>query len=100
MSWVPSFLVALDGDCDAHREHQGRVPGRRIAHVRGLWQGDPLSPQQFVLAMEVITKLFCRAANQGYLTPIGNCTSVQQISFYANDVVLFFKQKVTDLVTV
>jgi hypothetical protein len=50
--------------------------------------------------MEVITKLFCRAANQGYLTPIGNCTSVQQISFYANDVVLFFKQKVTDLVTV
>jgi hypothetical protein len=50
--------------------------------------------------MEVITKLFCRAADQGYLMPIGNCTSVQRISVYADNVVLFFKPEVTDLVAV
>jgi hypothetical protein len=75
-------------------------PGRKIAHVRGLRQGDPLSLQLFVTATEVITKLFCRAADQGYLMPIGNCMSVQRISVYADNVVLFFKLEVTDLVAV
>jgi hypothetical protein len=50
--------------------------------------------------MELITKLFCRTTNQGYLTPIGNCSSIQRILVYADDVVLFFKPEVTNLVAV
>jgi hypothetical protein len=48
-------------------------PGRKIAHARGLRQGDPLSPQLFVLAMEIVTLIFRRAADQGLLLPVGFC---------------------------
>jgi hypothetical protein len=76
------------------------VPGNRIAHARGLRQGDPLSPQLFVLAMEVVTLLICRAAEQGLLSGIGNCNNLQRLSIYADDVVLFAKPTVQDLVAV
>ncbi|KAM0925606.1 hypothetical protein ACQ4PT_004084 [Festuca glaucescens] len=75
-------------------------PGRKIMHARGLRQGDPLSPQLFVLAMEVVTVLFRRAAEHGLLSPLGNCTQVQRLSIFVDDVVLFVKPTMHDLVTV
>jgi hypothetical protein len=75
-------------------------PGRKIAHARGLCQGDPLSPQLFVLAMEVVIVLFRRAADHGFLSPLGNCTQVQRVSIFADDVVIFVKPTTQDLVTV
>jgi hypothetical protein len=74
-TWLRWMKIAMR--TASTRVNVNGVPGRRIAHVRGLRQGGPLSPQLFVLAMELITKLFYRTANQGYLTPIGNCLSVQ-----------------------
>ncbi|KAM0850125.1 hypothetical protein ACQ4PT_053287 [Festuca glaucescens] len=76
------------------------VPGKRIVHVRGLRQGDPQSPQLFVIAMEVVTLLICRATELGLLSRIGNCNNFQRLSIYADDVVLFIKPTVQDLVTV
>jgi hypothetical protein len=76
------------------------VPGRKICHARGLRQGDPLSPQLFVLMMEVVTCLIRSAETQGLLSPIGNCTPEQRLSIYADDVVLFVKPAVLDLVAV
>ena len=76
------------------------VLGRRIMHARGLRQGDPLSPQLFVLGMEVVTLLVQKASAQGLLSPIGRATPVQRLSIYADDVVLFAKPEVYDLVAV
>ncbi|KAM0872012.1 hypothetical protein ACQ4PT_039010 [Festuca glaucescens] len=50
--------------------------------------------------MEVVTLLICRAAEQGLLSGIGNCNNLQCLSIYADDVVLFVKPTVQDLVTV
>jgi hypothetical protein len=76
------------------------APGRKIWHARGVRQGDPLSPQLFVLAMEAVTLLFCQAAARGLLSPIGRCSQVQRLSIFADDVVVFVKPTVRDLVTV
>jgi hypothetical protein len=74
------------------------VPGRRIAYARGLRQGDPTFPQFFVMAMEVLTRLVVRAAESQLLTVLSGCTHFQRISVYADDVALFLKPPVQDLV--
>jgi hypothetical protein len=43
--------------------------------------GRSLSPQLFVLAMEVVTILVGRAMENGLLSPIGCCTAVQSVNF-------------------
>jgi hypothetical protein len=50
--------------------------------------------------MEVTTLLITRATEFGLFSPIGNCTVIQRVSIYANDVVLFIKPTVQDLVAI
>jgi hypothetical protein len=76
------------------------VQGRRIQIVRGLRQGDPISPQLFVITMEVLTLMVVRATEERLLSAISGCTLKQRISIYADDVALFVKTLVQDLVTV
>jgi hypothetical protein len=42
-----------------------RSPGARVANRRGLQQGDPLSPQLFILIMEVLHLMLERATQEG-----------------------------------
>jgi hypothetical protein len=50
--------------------------------------------------MEVVTIMVGRAVEQGLLSPIGRCTAVQRLSIFVDDVVIFLKLSVGDLVTV
>jgi hypothetical protein len=60
-------------------------PGAQLAYRRGLRQGDPLSPQLFILVMEVLHFALEKATQAG------------RTSIYADDVVTFLRSRVEDL---
>jgi hypothetical protein len=64
-------------------------PGPPIWHRRGLRQGDPLSPQLFVLAVDTLGRLFRRATELGVLRRLHPRRVLPSISLYADDVILF-----------
>lgn len=63
--------------------------GPSIWHRRGLRQGDPLSPQLFVLAVDTLGCLIRRAMSLGVLERLHPRRPIPEISLYADDVVLF-----------
>lgn len=67
------------------------VPGRSIFHTKGLRQGDPVSPLLFVIAMDALTALMCKAITEGLLSPFRGIVPLQGLSIYADDVAMFIK---------
>jgi len=72
-------------------------PGRRIAHARGLRQGDPIFPMLFVIVMEVLNALIREADRRQILTPLPRCAIRHRASLYADDLVLLLSPKIEDL---
>lgn len=70
-----------------------------FAPSRGLRQGDPLSPYLFVLCMERLAILIQDAINQGHWLPVSISSNGPAIShlFFADDVLLFAKAKVSQM---
>lgn len=64
-------------------------PGRPIIHRRGVRQGDSLSPLLFILAMEVLSRLFARAQEEGVLRGMSQAGIKFQCSIYAEAIILF-----------
>lgn len=72
-------------------------PGRRILQMRGVRQGDPLSPMLFLLAMEPLHKLFRIAQHQGLITFLNKSYECFRFSMYADDAAVFIKPLAQDL---
>ncbi|WVZ91735.1 hypothetical protein U9M48_037868 [Paspalum notatum var. saurae] len=72
-------------------------PGKRIFHVRGLRQGDPLSPMLFVIVMEMLSGLISFADRAGFLTNLQLPTFRSRAFLYADDLVIFVAPKQGDL---
>jgi hypothetical protein len=66
-------------------------------HARGLHQGDPLLPMLFVLVMEVINHTVRWLDDEGLLAQLGATGTVQRVSLYADDLVLFVEPNDQDL---
>jgi hypothetical protein len=65
--------------------------GEPIQHGRGVRQGDFLSPLLFIVAMDVLHKLFIKASEDGVLRPMQPAEIKYQCSFYADNVILFIR---------
>lgn len=52
-NWISSLWCTSSSCCLLNGQ-----PGRRILHMRGVWQGDPLSPLLFLLVIEPLHMLF------------------------------------------
>ena len=73
-------------------------PGQSFIHACGLRQGDPVSPLLFIIAMEALTVMFRKGAEEGVVSNLTGISPTQRLSIYADDVALFIKPTEMDLI--
>ena len=74
--------------------------GTSIRHLRGVRQGDSLSPLLFIISMDVLHRLFLKASHDGVLCKMEPSEIRYQCSLYADDVILFIRPTVQEAMTV
>ena len=87
--WI-SVLLSTASSKIMLNGHQGPA----IRHRRGVRQGDSLSPMLFIIAMDVLHRLFLKAARDSVLRKMDPASVKYQCSFYADDVMLFIRPTV------
>ena len=92
VNWI-SILLSTASMCVLVN---GRL-GRRISHVRGLRQGDPISLMLFVLVMEVLNSLIREADCRAAMSPLPGQVVVHRASLYADDLVILLAPNADDL---
>jgi hypothetical protein len=83
-NWIATLLR-----CSSSMVMLNGRPGTKVEHRRGLRQGDPLSPYLFILAMDVLSRIFDIATEDGHLTLLKGRQARLHLSLYADDVMIF-----------
>jgi hypothetical protein len=78
----------LDYGSSLHLNLNG-IAGDPIKHGRGLRQGDTLSPLLFVLAIDPLHHIVCKATEQWHLKKLRGSAPMIRTSFYADDAAIF-----------
>lgn len=92
MNWVSILLSTASTKVLSN----GRT-GERITHVRGLRQGNPISPMLFVIIMEALNSLIHEADRRGVFSPLPGNAMVHRASLYADDLVVLIAPSHGDL---
>ncbi|CAM0954217.1 unnamed protein product [Alopecurus aequalis] len=82
-------LVSLLLSSSSSRVLLNGLPGKSFRHLRGLRQGDPLSPFLFLLAIEPLQRIFQLATSRGLLSRLPLRNARLRTSLYADDAALF-----------
>ncbi|WVZ83331.1 hypothetical protein U9M48_030492 [Paspalum notatum var. saurae] len=89
-NWVPhpqkSSKILINGQ-----------PTAAIRDMRGVRQGDPLSPLLFIMAIDPLQRLIDMAAERGILSPTLSSTARLRCSLYADDAGIFLKASKEDV---
>jgi hypothetical protein len=72
-------------------------PGIRSSMRGGCGRGDSISHQHFILVMDVLTAIFCRAEEKGIFEPLHRWGVKHRISIYVGDVAMFVRPMAEDL---
>jgi hypothetical protein len=94
-SWIAALLST-----STSRIMLNEKQGPPIRHLRGVRQGDSLSPMLFIIAMDVLHRLFAKANRDGVLRPLQLPEIKFQCSIYADDVILFIRPSVHEAAAV
>lgn len=94
-SWTCGLLASAQTSIMINGEK-----GAPIQLVRGVRQGDPLSPALFMLTMDALHATLQWAVNHSLLSDLGLNCSIPRVSIYADDAVLFFRPMSSDLAVI
>ena len=82
------WIFILFGTATSRALINGRQ-GSSFTHMRGVRQGDPLSPMLFILAIDPLQKILDLAMQHGILKPLALTTAKLRTSLYADDAAIF-----------
>ena len=82
-----SYLVLINGE-----------PKRKIVPLRGIRQGDPISPYLFLLCAEGLSAMLKKEESEGHIKGVAICRGASRVShlLFADDSIIFCRASIAE----